>query len=135
MVADSARRKFDPVAYDVVLERQNVAWLLAFQGFEATLRHRERVVRELPLARLYAPLEHREIDYPAKGEQVGVGEPEVAPERGTHLPESDAGRWRRPDGGEHGIAGGSARCRDQGAHFFKGELPRQRPLGLAPVGR
>ena len=74
MVADSARRKFDPVAYDVVLERQNVAWLLAFQGFEATLRHRERVVRELPLARLYAPLEHREIDYPAKGEQVGVGE-------------------------------------------------------------
>ncbi len=51
-----------------------VSGSLRVQRFEATLRHRERVVREVDLLFFLAPFIEREVDDPGEGEFVLVDE-------------------------------------------------------------
>jgi hypothetical protein len=49
VVADRARRQFDAVADDVVLEGEDIERILRLQRLETALRHREGVVAEVDL--------------------------------------------------------------------------------------
>src|SRR3546814_3757588 len=62
MVADRARRQFDAVADDVILPREDVERVPGFQRLQLALRHAERIVAEINLARVLVGLEHREVD-------------------------------------------------------------------------
>ena len=66
VVADSARRKLDAVADNIVLISFDVERSLGVKRLKSALRHREGVVREDDLARLGIFLKEREVDDPAE---------------------------------------------------------------------
>ena len=92
VIADRARRQFDAVADDVVLERLDAEDRLAVLGIEREelldlhVRHRERVVGEVDLLLLLVPLVHREVDDPAELEAVLGDEVELFADLGARRP-------------------------------------------------
>src|SRR3546814_17087438 len=70
MVADRARRQFDAVADDVILPREDVERVPGFQRLQLALRHADRLVAAINLARVLVGLAHREVDYPPTLDQV-----------------------------------------------------------------
>ena len=94
VVADRARRQFDAVADDVVLERLDRQRVLRLERLEPALRHRERVVGELDLPGLLVALVHREIDDPAELEPALAHQVQLA-RRASAAPRRRTARRRR----------------------------------------
>src|SRR5690606_27903959 len=72
LVTDGARCNLEPVADRVILvslERQRIGIV---KRLNATLRHGERVVREVDLFLVFVPLVERKVDNPAKLEPVAI---------------------------------------------------------------
>ena len=70
VVADRARREFDPIADNVILPREDVERVHILKRVHPALRHREGVVAEVDLLGLLVIVIHREIDDPAEAEGV-----------------------------------------------------------------
>ena len=83
VITDRARRQFDAVADDVVLDRLDRQQLVLVVRIEREefldrqVRHRERVVGEVDLLLFLVPLVHREIDDPAELEAVLGDQPKL----------------------------------------------------------
>ncbi len=88
---------------------------------------------EVPLAGLGVALVHRKVDHPAEGQLVGIAEAELPSDRAALLAEHGAGRGRRPDRREHGIAGDGPDGIGEGGDLGLGELAGQGSLGLGRV--
>ena len=73
MVADRARGDLKAVAHHVVLEGLDGERILVFSAFNATLRHGERIVREVDLLFFLVPLVEGEVDDPGEREFILVG--------------------------------------------------------------
>ena len=70
MVADRARAQLHAVAHDVVLPSEDVQRIAVLQRLHPPLRHGKGVVAETDFAGLPVALVEREVDGPAKAEDI-----------------------------------------------------------------
>lgn len=105
MVPDGARGQFHAVADDVVLIGVDRQRILRVQRLKATLRHGERVVREVDLPGFLVQLVHREVHDPAETEGVLLDQVQLGCDLGAHHAGEFGDFIALACGEEHGIPG------------------------------